>query len=426
MKFATAVSLFAVLAIAGGEAIAAAPDDGDLMQLAEAKPAKNGAKKEAKAFRTATIDRVRIGAHPDKSRLVLDMTGPVVYSTATSADGKTVTVDLTNVKWTAKNSGTGGKSGIASYGFTPANGNGKLAITAKEAVTPKVFMVCPDDDSAGRKLVVDLMPKAAPQPAMEKAAQAAPAPAQAPAAVEPPKPEPTRLAQPQPEAPLPEPRMTAKPAEESSGMEGLYLRLDLGGGITHDPGFSPNGAWPTGQGTTAESDSTNSLIGQVGLGYRFTPEFRSDLTLGYRTQGVSYDSAGGGNLVKGETDIRTITAMLNAYYDVGTYSGFTPYVGAGMGWARHWSEDIKHTSAAGLSGTEKSEGDSTLAWSLGAGVSYAIEKGWTLDFGYRFTDLGKPDIAKGWVDSAATAYGNSTLDEHLRSHDLTVGLRYDF
>jgi opacity protein-like surface antigen len=430
MKFVNAVSLFAALAIAGGGASAAMPDDGDLMRLAEAKPAKNGAKKAPKAFKTATIDRVRIGAHPDKSRLVLDMSGPVAYSTATSADGKTVTVDLTNVNWTAKASGTGGKSGIASYGFTPANGNGKLAITAKEAVTPKVFVVCPDDDSAGRKLVVDLMPKGAAKPAMEKAAAAKPAETQAPAqaAAEPARPAPTKLEQPPAETALPEPRMAEKSeaAAAPNMAEGLYLRLDVGGGITHDPGYKPNAGWPAGQGTTAESDATNSILGQAGIGYRFSPEFRSDFTLGYRTQGVDYDSAGGGGLVKGETDIRTVTAMVNAYYDVGTFSGFTPYLGAGLGWARHWSEDIEHTSAAGLSGTEKSNGDSTFAWAVGAGVSYAIEQGWAIDMGYRFTDLGKPTIGKGWTDSAGTNYGGSTLDEHMRSHDLTVGLRYDF
>ncbi|MEO5338244.1 MAG: porin family protein [Magnetospirillum sp. WYHS-4] len=420
---------------------ALAAEDQGVFQLAEAKPAKaNGktppkadAKPKAepakKAYKTATVSRVRIGTHPDKTRLVLDMSGPVHYGHSAAADNQTTTVDLENVKWTAPASAGGGKSEIASYGFTPANGNGngKLDIKTKSPMkVQKIFIVCPDEgEGEGRKLVVDLVPAngmakapaAAQAPAAEPAKLAEPAPAAAPA----PEPQPTGLGGVM--APLPEP---TKAAGEPATGTGAYLRLDAGLAITHDPELSPNNAWPTGRGTQAESDSGDSFAGQVGIGYRFSPEFRSDITLGLHNQTVEYGSPGGGSTVKGETDIRSLVTMLNAYYDIGTFDGLTPYLGAGIGWAHHWSEDINHTSTAGRSGSEKGDDSNTFAWGVGGGVAYALSPEWVVDLSYRFTDLGKPDVAKGWTDSAGTAYGATTLGDHLRSHDIMIGLRYQF
>lgn len=411
------LATIATIALAA-PARAAETDEGPI-QVADASPKK-------KAFKTATVQQVRIGVHPDKTRLVLDMDGPAEFTHGNGGDGKSVTVDIKNVNWKAAPSGTGGKSGIEKYGFTKANGGGKLVINTKEAMKVQKAFLLSDDEGPGRKLVVDLVAvgAGAPAPAKTAPAQQAMAPAKAP------DPAPAMAEQPAPTGlggvmmAAQEPKQPEM-AGKGGAASGPYVRADLAFAITHDPELKPNGAWPAARGTTSVSDNGNFVTGRAGIGYRFTPEFRADLTLGFQSESVEYASPGG-VVVKGDTDIRSLVTMVNAYYDVGTWSGFTPYLGAGMGWAHHWTDDIRHTSAAGVAGTEKGEGTNTFAWSLGAGVSYAIDPQWSLDLGYRFNDLGRPDIGKGWTDSAGTAYGGTTLDSRLYSHELSAGLRYSF
>ena len=50
---------------------------------------------------SALVKRVRIGEHPDKVRLVLDLSGPIVYSMGFADGGRTLNIDLPNVAWDA-------------------------------------------------------------------------------------------------------------------------------------------------------------------------------------------------------------------------------------------------------------------------------------------------------------------------------------
>ena len=79
-------------------------------------------------------------------------------------------------------------------------------------------------------------------------------------------------------------------------------------------------------------------------------------------------------------DLAVTTLMANAYLDLGNYSGFTPYVGAGIGGAVvHWS-DLKNNEICVAGDCTGSAGDSThggygewrFAYALHAGVSYDL------------------------------------------------------
>ena len=50
---------------------------------------------------TVIVKSVRIGEYPDKIRLVLDLSGPVVYTTQRSKDGSTIYIDLPGAVWEA-------------------------------------------------------------------------------------------------------------------------------------------------------------------------------------------------------------------------------------------------------------------------------------------------------------------------------------
>ena len=60
-----------------------------------------------------------------------------------------------------------------------------------------------------------------------------------------------------------------------------------------------------------------------------------------------------------------------------------------------------------------------LAWNVGGGIEYQWCKDWSLDLGYRFTDLGQARVK----DKAG--YDGKTKAD-IRSHDILLSMRYYF
>lgn len=119
----------------------------------------------------------------------------------------------------------------------------------------------------------------------------------------------------------------------------------------------------------------------------------------------------GNNGPQGNVELDSQSLFLNAYYDIDTGTKFTPYVGGSIGYAK-----VEGTiSAAGFS---MSEDDTNFAWQLGAGVAYAVNDNVSVDFGYRYTDMG--DISKTYSDEPAT------YKMDVDSHELLLGARYTF
>ena len=123
------------------------------------------------------------------------------------------------------------------------------------------------------------------------------------------------------------------------------------------------------------------------------------------------------------TKLRSYTAMLNLYKDLGNYSGFTPYVGAGVGLAYNKLSEVYFTGNPNLTNRIAGNSDLSFAWSLMAGVGYQISDRAILDVGYRFIDMGS--IESGRVDSGGFANPAVVLDD-LRAHEIKVGIRYHF
>lgn len=126
-------------------------------------------------------------------------------------------------------------------------------------------------------------------------------------------------------------------------------------------------------------------------------------------------------------NLRSTTLMVNALYDLPVAGAFKPYVKAGIGAARNvGNADINITPTFanfGLGADFRSaypEGTHTsLAYAVGAGVGYAITPQVTLDLAYQYINLGR---AKTGVDRN----GDVLSFDKPASHDVTVGVRYQF
>ena len=160
---------------------------------------------------------------------------------------------------------------------------------------------------------------------------------------------------------------------------------------------------------------------------------RSDLTLDYSFKSdfdgstVGTCTTGGGTVACtsiDESGYEAWTLLANAYVDLGTYKGITPYVGAGIGGAYVKWHDLTNTIPPGFdqSGvyTHNGSADWRFAYALMAGVSYNVTHNLAVDLGYRFKH-----ISGGRMFEYASGTGPG-FDRHIRVHEARAGLRYKF
>ena len=142
-----------------------------------------------------------------------------------------------------------------------------------------------------------------------------------------------------------------------------------------------------------------------GLGCRITPYFRADITVGYRDGmhlSTSFNDL--------DADFSAVTGMVNGYWDIANFGGFTPYVGIGLGVSANTLSDVN------LPVGQRSNTVFDFAYALMAGFSYDVSDRVTFDAGYRYIELG-----------AARADGDDPIRyQNVNSHDVRVGLRYNF
>ena len=182
-------------------------------------------------------------------------------------------------------------------------------------------------------------------------------------------------------------------------------------------------------------DGHNTVFsGGIAAGYDFYPQFsipvRTELAFYVRGKaGSKYnadqDSWSGGywrDDLKNEVSVNTL--MLNAYYDFRNDSAFTPWVSAGIGYARihQKTTSISTWGYDGSSGREslsRSASADNFAWSLGAGVRYDVTPDIALDLSYRYLDAG--DARVSYKDEWGDKYKSD-----VKSHDIMFGVTYKF
>lgn len=207
--------------------------------------------------------------------------------------------------------------------------------------------------------------------------------------------------------------------------ESWYLRGDVG--YIHFK--RPEADYTSGLiegGMTREGVGDTAVLG-AGIGYRFSPLFRADVTVDHRLSsrftGLRTDAGFATGSLFDRGRFQASTAMLNVYADLSTYRDFTPYVGAGLGVAYsafgHYTRTT--TDALGAVTLEHLSGgdDWNFAWALMAGIGYRLSDSFTLDLGYRYVSLGD-------VKTRGFAGGAGADVESIASHEVRLGVRYAF
>lgn len=250
---------------------------------------------------------------------------------------------------------------------------------------------------------------------------------------------------------------------------GWYLRGD----ISYD--FQDlRGAHILNQGNVAAFnkgyDVDDSFNIGLGVGYQVNDNFRVDLTgeyvfdagfhAGTQSDRDCFGNAGIGAacMSSEESEVSKFKLLANAYYDIGHFGGFTPYVGAGIGGAYVKYDDVTSVNtcttpahpqplpgqpnpyqcvhpappAPVVPGAQvpqqgptaqdpvKYDGDSSwrFAWALHAGGAYSISDHLKLDIGYTFSRIEEGKIASN------RGFGQDFYDKGYTDHTIRAGLRY--
>jgi opacity protein-like surface antigen len=195
---------------------------------------------------------------------------------------------------------------------------------------------------------------------------------------------------------------------------GWYLRGDAGYTMYNNP----EGYWNA-LSMFGENLDNAFLVG-VGVGYQYNAWLRTDVTVDYRFNAdfQGYLPCACSPLIE-TTKLSVGTALINGYFDLGTWHGFTPYVGAGAGIAmvktgRQFSDHPAPTPDTTAAGDTRYN----FAWALMAGMSYDITPGMKFDTSYRYIHFG---------DGRTKALsGFPVRYDDLNAHEVRVGLRYMF
>jgi opacity protein-like surface antigen len=182
--------------------------------------------------------------------------------------------------------------------------------------------------------------------------------------------------------------------------------------------------------TVHHKDMKSSSFYGLGIGVERGRWLRLDVTGEYRGKYlfIAQDSyPGGGGFTAGSNeytaDMESWLGLFNAYIDIGTWCGLTPYVGAGIGLASLSVNGLKDVNVPQQTVYYGADHTSfNFAWALYAGMSYDVTDRVTLDLAYRYVDLG--DARTGTVSDyqGANPYSGVFIRD-VTSQDVMLSAR---
>ena len=118
--------------------------------------------------------------------------------------------------------------------------------------------------------------------------------------------------------------------------------------------------------------------------------------------------------------------LANFYADLGSWAGFTPYVGGGIGVSQLKSVNYSDTSqplgvVTAQGGPPEPGKALNFSWALMTGVAYQVAPNWMIDVGYRYLSLG--DVPG--IDGAGTT-NKAAVFRNLTAQEARVGIRFLF
>lgn len=215
-------------------------------------------------------------------------------------------------------------------------------------------------------------------------------------------------------------------------MKGWYLRGDIGYANQYVDSLD-NALYDTYDTVdTVYKDFDGAPFLSAGIGYQWTNWFRTDVTGEYRSrsdfQGLDIAVIGPDIIPDNYTGQKSEwLALLNAYFDLGTWHGITPFVGAGIGAANvkiHNFTDVGVTVDSVAFGADHDEWN--FAWALHAGLGYEVTDAFTVELAYRYVDMGDAQSGDLVAYDGTNLIDNPMIFEDITSHDLKLGFRYSF
>lgn len=143
------------------------------------------------------------------------------------------------------------------------------------------------------------------------------------------------------------------------------------------------------------------FVFNVAGGYNFDG-IRVEGEFGYQHAGFNEINTTAGTFKFNDKDATVMSYMFNGYYDIKTYSKFTPFLGAGIG-LLNGIVDFPNSSYD----------DVVWGYQFTAGISYSIDKRLNLDLAYRF-------------QGAGSDFSEDNVNFSYHSSNVLAGIRYNF
>lgn len=224
--------------------------------------------------------------------------------------------------------------------------------------------------------------------------------------------------------------LTSLPVAALADNSGIYIGGKLGTSFQQSKDMQSHGYFHNNSAdfdytTTKDKTKATFNIG-ANVGYDFKVVYhvpvRAELDYTYRSDAKmntstyifsSISGTAGGEYEDDHFKIKNSTLMVNGYYDFYNSTGFTPYVGLGVGasFVKYKVEQQNY---------DYSFSKTHFAWAAMAGVSYQIDSNLVASAEYRYLDSGKIK------DTTTEEHITDKWSTKLYSHDITIGIRYLF
>jgi len=193
----------------------------------------------------------------------------------------------------------------------------------------------------------------------------------------------------------------------------FYLSGKFIGGISEFENVQNSGAIT---GTLVSLDNNDTVGGFSGaLGYKWQ-QFRFEAEYLWRYR-FDFGAIFNGVPTIIGSNVNTQSVMLKSLWAYENGTRFTPYLGGGLGWAIHEADTNRGNIVTSVITNQVTTTDN-LVWALNIGTTYSLTDNWSVDVGYSYTDLGDVEIGP-YADGGK-------VDAEYVSHDITIGISYDF
>jgi opacity protein-like surface antigen len=194
--------------------------------------------------------------------------------------------------------------------------------------------------------------------------------------------------------------ISAAHAHDGDGMDSR-LYVGVGAGLNEVKDSTPS------NGNTYDFGTGYNIAGTVG--YKVTPNIRTELEVDYRRAGMNNINGVAANGAQ-----KTLSASANVLYDFNNSSKITPYIGGGVGIARQRWSNVN----TGAGTPNINDSDHSFQWQLIGGVSTPISPRTALFVDYRYI---------GVADAKLNGTGGTVVADHYdHSHNVLGGVRYFF